>query len=89
MEPTAHLHARGTGWVGEAAVCHERQLDRGAPCASALRRVSVLGDRENTNAAECDAFYERLAARFSITLDGGGLTFMIGMDISLGDGWVK
>jgi len=37
----------------------------------------------------CDAFYVRLTARFSVTLNGGGLTFMIGMDISLGDGWLK
>ena len=37
----------------------------------------------------CDAFYERLATRFSITRNGGGLTFMIGIDISLGVGWLK
>ena len=43
----------------------------------------------DTCANVCDRFLDRLAVRFSITRDGGGLTFMIGMDISLGDGWIK
>ena len=37
----------------------------------------------------CDDFYLRMSKRFSLTCDGGGLTFMIGMDIALGDGWAK
>ena len=36
----------------------------------------------------CDGFYERLRQRFSITMDAG-THFMIGMDISFGDGWLK
>ena len=42
------------------------------------------------NVAEtCDGFLERLQERFSITRNGGGMSFMIGMDISAGAGWVK
>ena len=36
----------------------------------------------------CDGFYSRLKSRFSITMDGAS-KFMIGMDISLGEGWLK
>jgi hypothetical protein len=37
-----------------------------------------------------DAYYVRLQARFSLTLGMGGTDqFMLGMDIKLGDGWVK
>ena len=51
--------------------------------------VRVDDGRTWDNCAEvCDGFYARLEERFSITR-GGGLTYMIGMDIALGDGWVK
>ena len=36
----------------------------------------------------CDGFYTRLQERFSLTF-GGGSEFMIGMDITLGKGWLK
>ena len=36
----------------------------------------------------CDGFYMRLQERFSLTF-GGGAEFIIGMDISLGEGWLK
>ena len=35
-------------------------------------------------ASDCDGFLHRLSQRFSITMDGGGLTYMIGMEIALG-----
>ena len=40
--------------------------------------------------AVTDAFYLRLEARFSLTLGAGGPDqYMLGMDIQIGDGWVK
>ena len=52
--------------------------------------VYVDDGRTWDNCADvCDGFYDRLSARFSITRDGGGLTYMIGMDIALGEGWVR
>ena len=40
---------------------------------------------DNCNAL-CDAFYDRLGRRFAITM--ADLTFTLGMDISLGEGWL-
>ena len=40
-------------------------------------------------ATVCDPFTERMCQRFSITMGGGGQTFMLGMDIALGEGWLK
>ena len=39
--------------------------------------------------ATCDGFLRRLKQRFSITSDGGGMHFMLGMDITMGEGWVR
>ena len=37
----------------------------------------------------CDAFYERLTTRFSTTVGGGGMSYMLGTDIAMGEGWLR
>lgn len=62
---------------------------------SETKRILLLAyvddGRTWDNCAEvCDAFYVRLEQRFSITRGtGSDRQFMLGMDIQLGEGWVK
>ena len=68
-----------------------RTPDANAPAARRINITLYVDDgRGWDNCPEiADPFYTRLAAAFALTLDTDGLHFSLGMDISIGDGWVK
>ena len=65
------------------------QFDENGAPQRIICSVYVDDGRTWDNCPEaCDGFYVRLKDRFSITMDAGA-HFMIGMDISYGEGWLK
>jgi len=87
FDPCALWHV-----VDEVVTLDTKHLVRSEKPPTEMRINLVIyvddGRTWDTCAAICDAFYIRLADAFSITL-GGGLEFLLGMDISMGEGWLK
>ena len=65
-----------------------------APASAVPERILCLiyvddGRTWDNCSTVCDAFYKRLGERFAITMEASSLKYMIGMDIELGEGWVR
>jgi hypothetical protein len=70
---------------------HEGEIDAATGKRDRINLTLYVDDGRTwtNNRPLCDGFYDRLGKYFAIVKDGGGLTFSLGMDISIGDGWVK